>query len=75
VFGEQRRPRHSIAILNETASLRQLETFTARCSCGWRGTAFSGQQAGRGAQADGEEHIMRAERSPDGYDPRWPADE
>jgi hypothetical protein len=64
-------PGHSITV--DAGS--EAEPAKARCSCGWSGTAFSGQEARRAAEADGQEHVMRAQRSSDGYDPRWPADD
>lgn len=65
------RPEHSITVAGAPGS----EEARARCSCGWSGTGFTGQEARRAAEADGQEHVMRARRSSDGYDPRWPADD
>lgn len=69
------RPEHAITVAGAPSSGSEPEQFTARCSCGWSGTGFTGQEARRAAEADGEEHLMRAGRSSDGYDPRWPADD
>ena len=69
------RPGHSITVVDADSSGSEPGQAMARCSCGWSGTGFTGQEARRAAEADGQEHLMRAERSPDGYDPRWPADD
>lgn len=62
-------PEHSVTVVDADSHL------AAHCSCGWRGVGFSGQEARRAAEADGQEHLMRAQQSSDGYDPRWPADD
>jgi len=69
------RPVHSVSIVEAPSAPSGPEQAIARCSCGWSGRPFTGQEARRGAEADGQEHLMRAERSSDGYDPRWPADD
>jgi hypothetical protein len=69
------RPEHSITVDATSPSGSATEQAVARCSCGWAGRPFVGQEAQRGAEADGQEHLLRAERSSDGYDPRWPADD
>lgn len=69
------RPDHSVTVVDARSSSAEPERLMARCSCGWKGRAFTGQEVRRAAEADGREHLMRAARSPDGYDPRRPAED
>jgi hypothetical protein len=74
-FAAMAGPEHTLTVVAAGSSRGEPEAFVARCSCGWNGSEFTGQRAREGAAADGDEHRLRAQRSSDGYDPRWPADD